>query len=744
MTKLTLSNIQNLQNESSVVTTLTSNNTATSAALENTLSRDGSSPNQMNADLDMNSKNIINLPDAVSDQEPATYSQLKAFATSVGNGAVLDAGYVTIDDNVKLLSRRVLTAGTNIGITDGGAASTVTIGVNDAELNALAGLTSAADKLPYFTGAGTAGVTAFTSYARTLVDDTDATAARATLVLDQVNNTSDATKNAATVTLTNKTISLTDNTVTGTTTEFNAALSDNDFATLAGTETLTNKTLNLANNTLSGTVAEFNAALSDNNFATTTGAETLTNKTLDLSNVTLSGTTAQFNTALSDNDFTTLAGTETLTNKTLTSPVVSTIVNAGTLTLPTSTDTLVGRATTDTLTNKTVNLSNNTLSGTTAQFNTALSDGDFATQAGSETLTNKTIVGSNNTISNVALSSLSTQSAYTLVGNSAGSSASPVGIDIASLTTKLAPSSTDYLLLSDQDSSGAFKKATVSSVAAGSSVASIGGLTGTVGLGDGLTTSSNNVLFDWTLLRGYLAGCVLSTAGSSSTFSVTAGVAVDSTNTDSMKLTALSKTTGSWTAGNTNGALDTGTIANSTWYHVHVIKNPTSGTVDILVSLSATAPTMPSGYTLFRRIGSMKTDTSAHWIAFTQYGDDFIWTTTIQDVSNTTQSTSAVTYTIASVPTGVVVLWNGVVGAGSTSNEAGARVVEIGRTNVTAGWGNNGAEFDSVVGGTLTRLSSKTSAYTNTSAQVSVRASVTLNLFDMNTIGWTDRRGRDN
>ena len=44
-------------------------------------------------------------------------------------------------------------------------------------------------------------------------------------------------------TLTNKTIDLTDNTVTGTTAEFNTALSDNDFATLAGTETLTNKTL---------------------------------------------------------------------------------------------------------------------------------------------------------------------------------------------------------------------------------------------------------------------------------------------------------------------------------------------------------------------------------------------------------------------------------------------------------------------------------------------------------------------
>ncbi len=79
MSKLGLTDPSDLANEEEFLGTIATNNQAIIDAVDNTLSRDGSTPNEMGSDLDMNSYRILNLPTPVDSTEPAT----KGYADSI-------------------------------------------------------------------------------------------------------------------------------------------------------------------------------------------------------------------------------------------------------------------------------------------------------------------------------------------------------------------------------------------------------------------------------------------------------------------------------------------------------------------------------------------------------------------------------------------------------------------------------------------------------------------------------------
>lgn len=69
------------------------------------------------------------------------------------------------------------------------------------------------------------------------------------------------------------------------------------------------------------------------------------------------------------------------------------------------------------------------------------------------------------------------------------------------------------------------------------------------------------------------------------------------------------------------GGLDTGSEASSTPYYLWLIYNPTTTTYAALLSLSATSPTMPSGYTKKRLVGFSFNNSSSNLHDFKMVGD---------------------------------------------------------------------------------------------------------------------------
>jgi len=167
----------------------------------------------------------------------------------------------------------------------------------------------------------------------------------------------------------------------------------------SGTATLTNKTIALGSNSLSGTTAQFNSALSDGSFATLAGSENLTNKTLTspVINTSVSGSAILDEDNLASNSATQLATQQSI------KAYVDSQVTAQNLDITDGSSTI-----TIDFISETLGLLGGTGIDATASGNnvTLAIDSTVATKTGSETLTNKTMSGASNTFSAIPTSAL--------------------------------------------------------------------------------------------------------------------------------------------------------------------------------------------------------------------------------------------------------------------------------------------------------------------------------------------------
>lgn len=386
MTKVTLNNVGSLIDATTAQTTINNNNNVIAAASDNTLSRDGTAPNTMQAPLDMNSNQIINLPLPATANSALRLADLNTF---VGGGTVTNIP-------VGGTTNQVLSKNTNTNydiswktVAGGGSVSSV-------------GLALPADL-----------------------------------------------------------------TVTGSPVTTSGTLTGAWTTPPTGTGAMVRATNPILAQPFIGTGAPVSG-----------GALGYSSGILN------------YGDGGSNNALVTYSKAETLSNKTLVAPVLGT-PTSGTLTnctgLPVASVTGLG-----------------TGIGT---FLATPSSANLATAVTGETGSGALVFGTSPTLvtpvlgtpssgtltscTGLPLSGLTTQNAYTFVGNNTGSAAIPTAVDIAGLTSKASPTGTDLVMISDQAASGAWKKVLVSSISSAGSVSSIAGNTGAFTLGNGIDNSTN-------------------------------------------------------------------------------------------------------------------------------------------------------------------------------------------------------------------------------------------------------------
>jgi hypothetical protein len=145
-------------------------------------------------------------------------------------------------------------------------------------------------------------------------------------------------------------------------------------------------------------------------------------------------------------------------------------------------------------------------------------------------------------------------------------------------------------------------------------------------------------------------------------------------------------------------------------------------------------PQLPASYTKKRYIGSIKTDTSSHLLAFNQNGNEFLWATAVQDYSTNLGGTSAVTVQLPSIPVGVKV--NALVNAIFSGSTAMNNVLFSALDQVDQASNTPLGNYQLQIQVANQFSSSQLNIRSNTSEQIRVRGSTATTTFAIVTNGW--------
>lgn len=266
-----------------------------------------------------------------------------------------------------------------------------------------------------------------------------------------------------------------------------------------------------------------------------------------------------------------------------------------------------------------------------------------------------------------------------------------------------------------------------------------------------------------------LGGLGMSTVGSSTTLTIAAGGATDSTNVQSIRFAGLNKVVqaaGNWAAGNNGNGLPGslagggafgGAVAN-TWYEVFLLgklSDPTASDIGIDSSLTAanllanqSGNPGAAGWNLARRIGAIYTDVSKNIKLFFQDGDYFWWgsplSNSVTTIANSGTGTlrSLASQTNGDVPSGLAVIALLYVQAQATAGVGvGAYVWDpaLGSTRPAVPTIFSGATGTT----TLANVGAKAQVRVDISQRVYDACDAAITTFQIGVDGWIDFRGKD-